>query len=736
MDKKSLEELNKKLEKTPDDIGLLLERIEILFNIEKYDDALLDLNKAIKINPNDVDCYNNRGLLYNKLSEYDKALANYNKAIEINPNNAVCYNNRGNLYNKINKYDEALANYNKAIEINPNYANCYYNRGILYQNLNKFDNALADYNKAIKINPNIADYYYNRGCLYVNLNKYRSALVNYNKAIKINPIYIDAYYNRGLIYKSLCRYEDALANFDKVIEINPNYTDAYNDRGDIYYNQNEYEKASTDINKAIEIDSTYEYKFGNKEKLETIENILTAKEPLSENLRIKIIKTKIEDSNIEDSIKQVRQSFNTFLKEPGVSLRKDSPIDFIVLRRWNSYTPIIADNFRSSKGGGYFIRIDNCGIVIDPGFNFIDNFKTAGYKFHEIDHVLITHAHNDHTTDLESILTLLYKYNEEVLGGSDSSNRNSIIQKMIDEQKPTTDEEMKRIEKQAKEEFLKSPRRKRLRLYMSVSTYKKYLAILNLNSDADYDVIIIKADDELPLTYPNPGKKFEKAIVHPKITAIGAKHFDTISDKDSLGFVVDCKDFVLVYTGDTGFDMRIKEQYDKIYEKYKNRNIILLAHLGGFKEYERSYDTTKDIEGNKDKFYKYHLGRFGLAKVVEILKPKICIISEFGEEFRDTRIELTNIYQEVYQDTTYFIPADIGLHINEKLKVKLIYTYDNTTNTYASNFFDYTKLDICELGVDNSLHYYNNEIITDKSKISSFLTNKYNLELFFPKGHS
>ncbi len=91
----------------------------------------------------------------------------------------------------------------------------------------------------------------------------------------------------------------------------------------------------------------------------------------------------------------------------------------------------MSNNWGSLQGGGYFFKIHDYGIVIDPGFNFLDNFKYAGYSFNDIDHILITHAHNDHTTDLESILTLLHQYNEAILGDYDTHEEGTIIHDVI-----------------------------------------------------------------------------------------------------------------------------------------------------------------------------------------------------------------------------------------------------------------------------------------------------------------
>lgn len=98
------------------------------------------------------------------------------------------------------------------------------------------------------------------------------------------------------------------------------------------------------------------------------------------------------------------------------ALSKDKSL-FYILRRWNSFTPIVPDEAnkkRIYRGGGYFIWHQNKGTVVDPGFRFIRNFADAGGRVADIDNIVMTHAHNDHTADLESLFTVLYQHNATI----------------------------------------------------------------------------------------------------------------------------------------------------------------------------------------------------------------------------------------------------------------------------------------------------------------------------------
>jgi ribonuclease BN (tRNA processing enzyme) len=82
----------------------------------------------------------------------------------------------------------------------------------------------------------------------------------------------------------------------------------------------------------------------------------------------------------------------------------------IVLRLWNSSTPLYSEK-RLSNGGGYFLVWQHHGIVIDPGFDFVSEFA-VNHSIDDIDLVIVTHDHPDHCDDLPKIVTLLREANE------------------------------------------------------------------------------------------------------------------------------------------------------------------------------------------------------------------------------------------------------------------------------------------------------------------------------------
>ena len=64
-----------------------------------------------------------------------------------------------------------------------------------------------------------------------------------------------------------------------------------------------------------------------------------------------------------------------------------------------------------SLENGKKILLD-CGMFQGKGMETDKMNRNLGFDPKEIDHIILSHAHIDHCSDFESILTLLYEYND------------------------------------------------------------------------------------------------------------------------------------------------------------------------------------------------------------------------------------------------------------------------------------------------------------------------------------
>ncbi len=595
--------------------------------------------------------------------------------------------------------------------------------------------------------------YVNKGKAWYYLDDFDKEIEAYDTVIKkftnkdnekIKHLVCTAIYYKGLTLREQSKNNLAIIEYDKVLEIavGCKYTpihitsiNCWNEKSDIFLKQEKPLDAVLELNQVIEIyrgkknvqirkavaqallkKSDILKKLGkSEESIEIIKSISVSERDNEEiQQRIAFINSVSENPELDvpQSIDEIIRAFSqkdkdsffsemkerekrtqAFLGKESNFNRDDKACLFFDLREWNSYTPAVPDQHEIDRGGGYFIRYNNQGLVIDPGFDFIKNFGAVDGRLCDIDHIFITHAHNDHTQDFESILSLLFQYN-------------------------------------------KRNKTKKVNLYLSQGAARKFSGYLPLR-DASY----IGRVEVL-----NQGNKENPQVIHlaglegASVTVLKAYHDDSITLDYSvgLGFELEFPDGMrrVVFTGDTGlFPLKMNEEGKVIrkesgdpaldIDSQATRAIfnqypitfrepdLLIPHIGSIKEDEfKSDHRSKPGGGTFEEsvyFYPNHLGLRGLVLLLARMKPKVVVVSEFGEELKNIRFDLVRGIEKLLRSMTTpiensicLVPGDVTVVFDIK-KMEFL-CHDKKT------FIGYNEIGYLEVPEPIDSRFYCNEV--------------------------
>ncbi len=125
----------------------------VLYDLERYDDALLCFDNVLKIIPGASIAWVNKGRVLSRLGNYEDALDCFNNALGFNLNdpNALAY--KGEILCKMGKYSEAMENIDKALDVNPELPLAWLNKGELLRAINEREDALKCIEIALKLDP-------------------------------------------------------------------------------------------------------------------------------------------------------------------------------------------------------------------------------------------------------------------------------------------------------------------------------------------------------------------------------------------------------------------------------------------------------------------------------------------------------------------------------------------------------------------------------------------------------
>jgi len=474
--------------------------------------------------------------------------------------------------------------------------------------------------------------------------KWEESIEHFDEVTKIKTDFSRAWHYKGFAFDELGRYEEAVDCYDKALEINPESADTWNNKGNSLHHMEKYEEAVDCYDKALEINPENEFLRDNRnstlmllgrsdeareerEKLFLVKKKRIIESELSEEEKeqkiLEIYARKEVINELGGKYAEILEAKKTYEKKISTSLRpRDRPLTdnfFLVLRRWNSYTPVMLTTTESNLGGGYFLRWKGKGIVIDPGFDFLDNFFNNGLVLYDIDAVIISHAHVDHCSDFESLLSLIFEYNERNMD------------------------------------------KKKIDIFMNLGAMKKFLSWIPVDVNGNASINRI---------YP-----LERGISYPlemyslKLIVTEALHDEVLTKDYSVGFVLELysdgeykedKIFRIGYTSDTRHDEDIEEQYKGV--------DIIIPHLGSIDE--------NDFSLEEEERHKNHLMLRGVISTIHRSGANLAIISEFGEELGEHRMAIVGALDRVFQDygITKCLTGDIGLRVSiPSLKVKCHY---------------------------------------------------------------
>lgn len=352
-----------------------------------------------------------------------------------------------------------------------------------------------------------------------------------------------------------------------------------------------------------------------------------------------------------ETIKKNQEKLIKDLNTPKMVDDVSGPNKLKIIRKWNSSTPLYSQT--PSLGGGYYLTLKNSrgetkGIVIDPGYNFLEIFREQCLGILDIDAIIVTHDHDDHSESVEGILSLVAKYNDYKLRGPS---------KVLD-------------------------------IFGSPGVMLKYQGVFNKTDKA--------GNKEINFQLMIPGNRITEIDGASTMEKYGfelvvnqAYHPELWTNQESaVGVTIETN---IIYkhhplkigmTGDTRYETFIGNQYQDIQ--------MLLINIGS-------------IEKEEGKLLHSHLGLCGsinLLKEARLGKPLLAVLTEFGEEFRGRRKTISKIIElwaqpmepSLINHDFRVIPADLNLEIDlTDLSIK---------ETKTGKFHPYPEIDFDELDLE------------------------------------
>lgn len=280
--------------------------------------------------------------------------------------------------------------------------------------------------------------------------------------------------------------------------------------------------------------------------------------------------------------------------------------------------PTLVPEKKRKTCGGYYMRWQGKGIVINPGTDFLAHFHRQGLHVTDIDCVIVTQDNPDTYCDIEAIYNLNYQLN-----ANSSSNELHIIQ-----------------------------------YYLNQHAHQNIAAQLKPNFKQERNTV-----HSLTLFVDSPD--IEKMDLFPEIclhyfhTSLPDANRTQQGKEEShpcLGIRLECK----------GPENRIASTIG--YISGIPWSPLLAHNLGRCDLLITGFDNTCASDYGKVQYNDECLGYFGTYSLVEEVAPRLLLCCEFGGREGDIRLEIVKKMRQEYayshHQGTVILPGDTGLYLD------------------------------------------------------------------------
>lgn len=200
------------------------ERLDILIEQSRYDEALETLGHLLSSYPNSDDLHYKMSHVLRALSRYKAALEHIDQSIGINPKEAYYYYTKASILLELEDYDGAEENLQTSVEINPHFSDAFAYWAAVKLERKQYSEALELVNESLRLDSNHILGLNIRSKTLLKLKDVEASKDTIDEALKQDPNNAYTHSNYGWNLLEVGKYKEAMEHFKKALEIDPNFS--------------------------------------------------------------------------------------------------------------------------------------------------------------------------------------------------------------------------------------------------------------------------------------------------------------------------------------------------------------------------------------------------------------------------------------------------------------------------------------------------------------------------------
>lgn len=193
---------------------------DVLYNMERYTDAVNYYLDAIKLSKPSKELYLKTAETYDKLEDYAKSRAYLRKSIVVDPYFDEAFFRMGETYRSEEKWNKAISSYERAVKLNKENSEYLAALADAYMCVGEGNLALEIFEKIFQLDTQIKQNWINLATAYFNVDDYRKAFQVLNEAEVKYENCADIFYIKTVFYLQVGNRHEALLNLERGLLLN------------------------------------------------------------------------------------------------------------------------------------------------------------------------------------------------------------------------------------------------------------------------------------------------------------------------------------------------------------------------------------------------------------------------------------------------------------------------------------------------------------------------------------
>ena len=275
---KAMQDVNRMLDESPDDMMVLDVKKDIHVAIGHYDDALALCNLMLSIDPRNANVMMDRADVLGLMGDHKNSLDSYREALNIKGDlklfisilrellkkrrvsdlcrlvddfddvfgrSTLVWRLRGNAEYVDGRYDDAIASYDRAAYLSPNEGEIWHSKGLAEEAAELYKDAEDSFGRALLCDLENTEYWISKAVIQEKRGNLRGAIVSLNKVITSAYNGVFPLTMKARLLSRCGRVREALYFLDQAQRIEPGNVDIMRMSKDAFMYLGEYDKAIT-----------------------------------------------------------------------------------------------------------------------------------------------------------------------------------------------------------------------------------------------------------------------------------------------------------------------------------------------------------------------------------------------------------------------------------------------------------------------------------------------------------